>query len=349
MRIQTLIIFTVIHFCSRMMGELIVPIVRTVDGLDWVINATIGNSTNIAIMPLKIFTYSILPGWAPTVYDDESPTITLQGRESVDVPTSNSRFTWEIRFMQLHPGVVATRLALTGDLLSEVQSIAVTQSTDDASVGDLVLMSNLSVFNLSCVPGSLMRIELSRLTPQSSRSTVNASASVLNVTAHGEALFSSSPPLNSQQLVAEVHPDIYEAITHAAIRAGARIRGQGVVSNCSATIYEFLPPIRVVYQNSGDLFLYPDDYMVVRPESTCELLLQPSRRGGISIVIDPLKIRGVNFRFSSGLNTWEFCEAARVDSSLVRDPRHSITARSRGRLQRFAGQLRRFLGCLHRC
>ncbi len=301
------IIFTVINSCTRLMGELIVPIVRDhSDGLNWVVNATSEDSTNIASMHLKICWDSILPFWAPI-----RPYLTLVGHEIDVVPSavlSSHRFTWFISCTRTNFELEPLRLSLTWDLLRETRSIAITQSPDDANMGNLVLMSTWSAFNRSCVPGSLMRVDLTRSTDYNLQKKVDASVSVVtstNVTAFGKASFES---ILESRYVAQVHNDIFGEIQRAAVRGGARWLDGFAMTNCSASILDTLPSIHVRYQNFGNLVLRPDDYVAFRSEdSRCELLLQPKRN--ISIVLDPLKMKDLNFRISSDSYTWEICDA----------------------------------------
>jgi len=307
MRIGNFIIFTVSNCCTLLMGELIVPIFRThTDGLNWAVNTTFGDSTNIATMHLKLYWFSILPLWANSI----RPSITMVGRQS-DVVVSavpSHRFTWGISSTQTNLGLEPLRLSLTCDLLGQVQSLAITHSssTDDANMGNLVLMSTLSSFNRSCVPGTLMRLDLSRSTDYDLRRKINATVSIpnSNVTAFGNASIAS---FVGSRYLANIHSDIFLEIKRAAVRAGAR-RGNGVVmTNCFTSILDTLPSIHVMYHDSGNLVLYPDDYISFTSNTTCRILLRPQR--DVSIVLDLLKIKDLNFRLSSDSYKWEICDA----------------------------------------
>jgi hypothetical protein len=153
-----------------------------------------------------------------------------------------------------------------------------------------------------------MRVDLTRSNDFNLRKKVDASVSVLtttNVTAFGKASFES---ILESRYVAKVHIDIFGEIQRAAVRGGAIRLDDFVMTNCSASILDTLPSIHVRYQNFGNLVLRPDDYVAFRSEdSRCELLLQPKRN--ISIVLDPLKMKDLNFRISSDSYTWEICDA----------------------------------------
>jgi hypothetical protein len=405
----SIIIILIGTFCQTAGAKFIVPAV--IDRMsDWYVNVAV-SSVNVTVrMRLSLTSADIIPFGYPAHLPD--PVFSLFGRRNgVHLPFSFESDPLEDNYFlgaELGVGRESQFLAAAG-------SVSMIQLTQEgrAREGHLVIGSNFSSFNATCIPGSLMRSPGNLI-----RSEVTIRVGGVDHRFTGIDFWD----LSSNSVLAYVPQSILEVIIR--ILEGMNVQrayrpGERSYWNCTRElVIESLPELEVRSGEWGMFVLYPDDYIDFTEYGThrlCSVLLRSSLEHfwstPNSVQVNLLKLPNINVRVSN-TGIVEFCDAmvdpdyvglhstvahessmtyvpyitydssddssvaevsvSRTTSSssalqhtieptvrpLPREPdNHTISAPAvptralltESRLQRFAGQLRRFLGCLHRC
>ena len=382
-------------FCHFVEAEYIVPAYID-ENNDWSVDVAMSSPLNRTVrMKLRMTEYDAIP-FPIRAHEPTRVLFSIPGNAN----GAHLPFSYESAPDRCDEDVYVAQLGVKPGrrLLAAAGSIAMIQLSQEgrAREGHLVIGSNLSSFNATCFPGSLMRLEIPPIPSEGSISLgdINTTTRQINVDALPD------------NILAYVPGDFEDFIIEALEELGARTlslmsSSATTFTNCRReTVVASLPPVEVRREDFGTLVFYPDEYIKYESDGHCSLLLVSPWLGATGFTVNIFKLPNINVRIAN-TGIVQFCDAmvdpdyvglhstmaeetssteesflteesvsgttsspsalqqtiAPTERSLPREPdNHTISAsavpttalRTERRLQRFAGQLRRFLGCLGR-
>jgi hypothetical protein len=350
-------------FCQTAGAEYIVPAYID-EKNDWFVDVAISYRIQQVRMKLKMARYDTIPCEYPAHGPAHNLFSLLLFSLLGNVNGVHQPFSFESAPGRCAEGLHVGRLGVKpgSPLMAAAGSIAMIQLSQEghAREGHLVIGSNYSSFNATCVTDSLMRFRID------TRFEGSITMGRLNT-----AVDSIGFDLLPDTVLAWVPDNIVAFIIEALEGMGARRLSHmhsTTFTNCTReVVVASLPPIEVTRENFGTLLLYPDEYIEYESDGHCSLLLQSPWEGAVVFQVDIMKLPNINVRIAN-TGIVEFCDAI-LDpdyvglhhpadmtnvSTVIEEPvSHSLPSSSvvqpitepptQRRLQRFARQLRRII------
>lgn len=345
-------IYLAVTSLSGVCAEKIIPAYIEKESGDWFVYAAasplnISARTKLGVsggdefpVPLPLPRYNAIP-------------VTLCGIEN---KTTDSVYTFPsfTRGLVLDDQVQKMSLFHRGPLIRNYRSVALVRSSLDVNGGPAMFIHSVSSsFDVTCIPGSLMRMNFFASNPRMVVKTEHVETQVGEI--KFEEVFdvpkiSSNGSISSAPAVAIIPAENIEHIQHSLLASGARQVGLHSYSHCPRTVEESLPSIEISGPYRGRLVVTPEQYMQFSEGETCSLLVRKADRRFLYdpaiVAVNPFRLKNVNVRISDN-GIWEMCQsnAGWVPTHVIkpfisRDPLVPASSAHDG--------LRRFFRCIGR-